>query len=127
MPNNKGFTLIESVIAILLLTLMMLWTIQAMISAYGYASRNQLRDEAVRLSEELLTTERNTAYAALTPGITPTYTISRQIRNFDHAYSIDRTVTSEVPGLAYSVAINVGWTDKGKTYNYSATTIIGDK
>lgn len=127
MQNNKGFTLIEAVISMLLLTVMMLWTIQSMISAYNYAGRNQLRDEAVRISEELLTTARNTSYAALSPGTTPAYTITRQIRNYDYPFAIDREVVTEVPGLAYSVSVNVGWSHKGKNYNHTATTIIGDK
>lgn len=126
MRTNKGFTLLEAVIAIFLLTVMMLWTIQSMVSAYSLASRNQLRDEAVRLTEEILTDDRNKPFSSFAPGTTPTYTVKRQIRNYDYDYSVDREVITEVPGLAYSITINVQWQHKGTTYNNKSTTIIGD-
>lgn len=125
--NDTGFTLLEAMIAILLLASITLWTMQGMLTAYKFTSRNQIRDEAVRLAEEILTDLRNTPFASLSAGTLPNLNISRQINNYDQSYTIDRNVTSQVPGLAYSVDVVVNWAFHGIDYNYSASTIIADK
>lgn len=124
--DNKGFSLLEAVIATLLLSVMMLWTMQSMISAYSFSGRNHLRDEAVRLAGEALTDARNTPYASLTPGTT-TNTIQRQIRSFDVGYTVEQVVATEVASIAYSVVITVEWRHEGNDYDYSVATIVGDK
>jgi hypothetical protein len=106
---------------------MMLWTMQAMISAYSLTGRNQIRDEAVRLVGEILTDYRNTPFSALAPGTVTPPAINRQIRNYDQTFTVNTTITSEVPGVAYSVEVKADWTHNGSNYNYSATTIVGDK
>jgi hypothetical protein len=106
---------------------MMLWTTQAMISAYSLTGRNQIRDEAVRLVGEFLTDYRNTPYSSLAPGTVAPLTINRQIRNFDQTFTVNSKITSEVPGIAFSVEVKADWTHNGSNYNYTATTIVGDK
>lgn len=125
--NRKGFTLLESVISILLLSLIMLWSMQSMLAAYSLTSRNQIRDEAVRLAGETLTDLRNTPFSSLSAGTMATLNIQRQIRNYDQAFTVEREITSEVAGLAYSADVTVNWTFKGKNYTYNSTTIIADK
>ena len=124
--TNSGFSLLETVIATLLLTVMMLWSVQGMITAYNYTGRNQLRDEGVRLAGEALTDARNTPYISLSSGTT-TKTVARQIRSYDLNYTVDQVVVSEIANLAYSVEITVKWQHKGKNYQYQVATIVGDK
>lgn len=98
-----------------------------MLAAYSLTSRNQIRDEAVRLAGETLTDLRNTPFSSLSAGTMATLNIQRQIRNYDQAFTVEREITSEVAGLAYSADVTVNWTFKGKNYTYNSTTIIADK
>lgn len=135
--NSEGFTLLEAMLAIGILAFIMLWTLQAMLSAYDIAARNRLRNEGVRLAGEELTDVRNTPYATLlsiaqsqTPPIPPR-TEQRRIRNFNANYTITRTVTAVVVGggesLACSVLVVVNWFHKGAAYNCTVSTIVADK
>lgn len=124
--NNQGFTLIEAIIATLLLSVMMLWSVQGMIGTYQYASRNHLRDEAVRLAGEELTDARNTPYATLAAGTT-TRTVQRQIRSYDVTYTITEVVATALANIAYSIQITVVWNYGGTPYQYQVTTLVGDK
>lgn len=133
--NSEGFTLLEAMLAIGILAFIMLWTLQAMISAYDIAARNRLRNEGVRLAGEELTDVRNTPYATLlsiaqsqTPPIPKTE--QRRIRNFNANYTITRTVTAVVVGgesLACSVLVVVNWLHKGTAFNCTVSTIVADK
>ncbi len=124
--NNKGFTLLEAMIAILLLSLIMLMALQGLMSAYIYVDRSSLRDEAVRISDTMLTTARNTAYTNLNTLDTTgsPVDVTRQIRSYDVTYSVTTTVTTVSP--LRSVKITVTWNHKGTPYTYTDTTLIGD-
>lgn len=127
--NNKGFTLLEAMIAISLLTFIMLWTLQGMLSAYNFAARNQHRNEGVRVAGEVLTEARNIPYATLSKQTQPSNEVrARQIRNYSAAYTVKKTVTPiGTDGLACSVNIVVSWIHKGIPYNYTVSTIVADK
>jgi type IV pilus assembly protein PilV len=124
--NNKGFTLIEATIATLLLSLIMLWSVQGMIGTYKYSTRNNLRDEAIRLAGETLTDARNTPYASLVIATT-TSTVQRQIRSYDVTYTITEDVKTALPNIANSVEVTVAWTYSGTPYQYQVSTLVGDK
>lgn len=125
--NKKGFTLLEAMIAMVLLGAITLWTMQSMITAYNFTSRNQIRDEAIKLSAETLTDLRNTPFSAHSLGNMGVLNITRQIRNYAQSYTVNRTITSQVAGTAYSADVIVNWTYKGTNYSYTATTILADK
>ncbi|WP_419174901.1 PulJ/GspJ family protein [Desulfosediminicola sp.] len=123
--SENGFTLLESVIALFLLTIMMLWTMQCMITAYSVSSRNQLRDEAVRIVNERLADARNIPFSNTALQETEV-TLNRQIRNYSHAYAVKEVYQTIVNGTASSLTVKATWTHKGTQYSHSATTIIGD-
>lgn len=127
MLNNKGFTLLEALIAILLLAILTLWNMQAMLTAYGFTSRNQIRDEAVLVVGEELTDYRNKPFSTLAAGTIGPTNIQRQIRNYDQSFTVNTDIVNQEAGIAYSVKVTASWVHKGNAYTYSATTIVGDK
>lgn len=126
MRDKFGFTLLEAIIATLILSLTMLWTMQSVLSAYNYTSRNQIRDEAVRLADEILTDFRNTPFNNLVAG-TSSVDIDRQVRSYDVTFTTDRDVQSALGGLANSVEVKINWSHGGQNYDYTVSTVIGNK
>lgn len=122
--NNKGFTLLEALIAIVLLSIMMLGALTGLIASYKSTSLNALRDEGVKLAQELVNDERNTPYTSHVLGTT-TQTYQRQVSNAAVTYTVQKTVSDVSLGLIRSVQLVVSWPHKGLTYTYTSTAIIG--
>jgi len=121
--NNQGFTLVESMVAILLLSIMMLASFTGLIASYRSTATNALRDEGVILGQEMATLARNTPYASLANSTTyPT----RQVSNATVTYTVQQTVSTMVIGLVSAVQIDVSWGYQGQTFQYTATAIVGN-
>ncbi len=123
--NNRGFTLLETVIAMTILTIMMLGTLQALIGTYSFARNNTLRDHAVKIAEEMLTDYRNTPFPALANGSITATQHTRQLNDAAIIFTSQGVITEEVSGVAKSVRIDVSWTNKGIQHTVSSTTIVG--
>ena len=127
LQNNKGFTLLETVIAMTILTVMMLGTLQALIGTYQFARKNTLRDHAVKLADEVLTDFRNTPFSALANGTQTAVNYQRQINNANIAYTTTATIAEPVTNVAKTVQLVTTWAYKGNQYNVTTTTIVANK
>lgn len=123
--NDKGFTLVEAMVAILLLAVLLLGALTGLIASYKATSQNALRDEGIKLAQELINDARNTPYASLVVGAAAPYTITRQVTNTNVPYTIQQTVTEVVVGLDRMVQIDVSWAHQGQNYTHTATAIVG--
>lgn len=111
-------------ISILLLAVMMLGALSGLIASYQATAGNALRDEGVKLGQELVTLARNTPYGSLANGTTSA-TYNRQVTNATVTYTAQKTIADVVIGLVKSVQYDVSWTYKGITFRYTATAIVG--
>ena len=122
--NNKGVTLVEVMIALVVLLIVFMGLIQASLVSIDQNVRNEVRDEAVRIAAEYMTRTRATAFGNVTatgincaaasatwtafPG---TPTVTRNFRNMSVTYNIGRCV--DVLDTENSrVGISVTWTYK---------------
>lgn len=139
MKNNQGFTLIEAMIAILVMTFIMLGTMTWMISIYRTSTDNMVREEAVKLTQEVMERMRNRRFDSLTAGTNSTLT-TRYVQKRPIDFEVTRTLTNQVANIAFSLRVNVMWdrnldVDRTDTSvidgnydgNYTAITILGNK
>ena len=123
--NKEGFTLVEAMIAVFLLTVMMLWSMQGLIAVKQNVSNNKIRKEAISLGQELLVDARSTdTYVTLPVGDT-TVDMPRQIANYDIVFSVNRVVQAIIPGVSKSVVYTISW-NNGAT-NYIASTVVSNQ
>lgn len=121
---SEGFTLLESIFAVFLLTIVMLWTMQCMVGAYNITLRNQLRDEAVNIGEEQLTIVRNTPFSTLFNNPTTTdLCVTRQIRNFNYRFEVKNTI-SKVLDIAVAAECVITWKVAKKKYHHKIATVV---
>lgn len=124
--NNKGFTLIEVVVAMLIMLVGLMGLLQAVSVATEHNLRNQLRDEAVRIADQHLRQYASISFTNLTSHTEPR-SITRNFRSGSSTFTVLRTVTglpTATSPTSKQVAIQVGWTYKQKPYSHQINTIV---
>ena len=115
----RGFTLVEVLVAMLVLLLGMLGSLVGVIAAGDYNLGNALRNEAVKIAQEQLENTRVGRYDLIAPA---SFQIQRQLRKNPQTFQVTTTVTTN--DTLRQVNVNVQWTYKNRTHSYSAETII---
>ena len=124
--NNKGFTLIELVVAFGILMVGMLGLMEAVSVAMAHNLRNSLRQEAIQIGDQQLNAARALAFADVVTQTTPV-TATRNIRSISKPFSYQRTVTDLPAGgtpTSKQVQVMVTWQFKGVTYTHIVNTVL---
>jgi type IV pilus assembly protein PilV len=129
LKNNKGFTLIEVLIALFILVVGMLALLNAVAVSIEHNLINVLRDEAVKIAEQKMNEEKASALAvkAWTCG-----EVQRSIRN---VATMGFNVCSRVANPAantWLIEVAVGWNYKGtgttapttRKYQHSISSVV---
>lgn len=108
--NSAGFTLIEVLMAMLIMTVGLLGLLQSVNVAYEHNSRNRLRDEAMQVGEEQMNVFRSRVNS--TPAFTPVTTVPRGIGGVTRSFTVTRQ--SDATGEhSKRLRVAIGWTFKG--------------
>jgi len=129
MLNKKGMTLVEVLIALVVLLLVSLAMMQTALVSIDSNMVNVLRDEAVSIAEMGMNEARNTSFSSLSPGTSSTNVLRnfRNIQNFQ--FSVVRTVTDlNVDNKQVNIAVTWDWKEKtvvnGNPYTHTISTIV---
>ena len=129
LKNNRGMTLIEVLIAIVITFIVFLGLSGSGLFVLNENIKNSLRDEAVSVAGMEMEQVRNTSFDSLylAPGTQSVDNVVRQIRGLTVNYGVTRTVTIlDLNNL--QVSINVTWTrtenNQTKSYNDNIATIV---
>jgi type IV pilus assembly protein PilV len=126
--NNEGFTLIEFMVAVVILMVGLLGLLQTVNMAISTNKVNQLRNEAVIAADQEITRQLQTGYDQIvTPpaGTKVVSVVSRPILNGFKNYSVFRSGTDF--SNSKQVIIQVTWNYKNVTYTHDASAIISKK
>ncbi len=131
LQSSKGMSLIEVMIAILLLLVVSLALLQTSLLGYQHNMRNSLREEAVRTADQIVGDLRARPYTlALTDPLlnsgTTTSTYTRNLRSFQAKFVTATTIT-DISAEIKEVAVQVQWNFKGSTYSHTTNVILGRK
>jgi type IV pilus assembly protein PilV len=102
-PGSAGFTLVEVLMAMLIMTVGLLGMLQAVNVAYQHNSRNKLREEALLVGEEQINDFRSRKYDAITT--TVTRVVTRGNRNF----SVTREATENASKSSKKIKVAIGY------------------
>lgn len=120
--RNSGFTLVEVLVAFLVLTFGMLAIFEGLILFSHANFRNLLRDEAVRIGEEKINFLRNSTFLE-TEG---TEIVSRRVKNFSRDFTVSWKL-EPISSLSLAAKVDVKWTLSGKEYRHSIISIVSRK
>lgn len=117
--DNGGFTLIEVMIAILIMMVGMIGILQSLNVAMEHNLKNQMRDQGVHVGEKVLNEMRGHEFGF---PFTNQTTIPMNIRGIPSRYTVDRTVTS-LGGATEQYDVTVRWTYKGRPFQNRVVTV----
>jgi len=117
---EKGFTLIELMVAMAILFISMTAILDFVVKYQRINMENTMRNEAMRIVEARLEEFRNVPYGSWD---TTTVTRTSKIRNVTVSYSLQPVIETISP---YSTAVRVEatWSFRGITHHHNASTII---
>ncbi len=145
--RSEGFTLIEALVALVILALLLLGLLAGLLTVIQYNLLNYMRDEAKNLALECAENIRNTPLSSLQAGNvvcgsqnfanvdTPCTNVGamvsagtaerirRQVRNTYVDYSIGWNL--QQVGSVWQVRIEVCWNYRNRSYTHTITTVVG--
>ncbi len=122
LADNRGFTLIEVMVAILIMTIGMLALLQTVNLAIVHNTSNKLRNDGIVFADEAVGVARARAFSAVFDNVT---TIRHKSNLGFVNYSIVTTV-SNLTAVSKNVRVIASWRDKSVRTNHSLSTIIVD-
>jgi prepilin-type N-terminal cleavage/methylation domain-containing protein len=137
LSSAKGVTLIEVMIALVVLLIVFMGLIQAALLSIDHNLRNEVRDEAVRIAAEAMTNLKAQKFSALVDNSTTQYTCpydghsysgtllavqpggnpSRTFRNFSQQYTVGQLITNLDPPANNNKQVTVRVQYKYRTDN----------
>ncbi len=127
--DNKGMTLIEVMIALMLFMITFMALIQTVVVATNTNVINELRDDAVNVAEQRMNELRNTPFTApdmQVGGVVTEPTITRNVRAVTCAFQPYRTVT-QVNDNTRQVNLRITWSYRGMNYEHNVSTVMREQ
>lgn len=116
--NSDGFTLIEVMIAILILTIGLFGLLETVILSINQNRGNKLRTEAVMLADQEMLAMRSLAFADI---LNETKKLDVGFVNYSVARQVINTTAS-----SRNVTIRVRWRDKDLVKEHQLATIVSN-
>jgi type IV pilus assembly protein PilV len=126
--NNKGVTLIEMMISLVITLIASLALMQTTLIGMNANLQNEIRDQAVYIAEKRMNELRGSAFSDLTAtapeGVDET-AIAKQVRRGTVTYTPRLTIT-DVNVTTKQINVLISWSHKGQTYSHGIVSIISD-
>lgn len=120
--NRNGFTLIENLVAMFILSVGLLGLLQAVNYSIHYNMDNQLRDDAVRLADERMAVEKSRTFDAIPVG-TSEQGVRLNVLNTFKNYSVVTTTTQPSYSVK-NIEIDVYWSYKGQRRMHVISSVV---
>ena len=123
--NDKGYSLIEVLIALLLAALVFAGLLKSSLLVINTNLDNLLRDEAATVADQQMTQVKNTPFNALPSVYTQqTATTTRSIRAMTTIAFVTTQTVNPLDANNKSVTIQVSWTRNGQTRSQTYATLM---
>jgi Tfp pilus assembly protein PilV len=119
--NQQGLTLVEVMIAFLVLLITSLALMQTALVSISANMQNVLRDEAVRIAEMRINDARSTAFDSIASN---SQTVYRTLKNVSSEPFVTTMTVTQPAADIKQVDVTVTWIWKAVSYTHSASTII---
>jgi type IV pilus assembly protein PilV len=122
--NKAGFTLIEFLVAIVIMMVGILALLETVNVALKLNLANQLRNEAVMIADGKMALEMTKPFALISTNATPNTTpITRNVNNAVKTFTVTKAGTL-ITNTAKSVDVSVSWSYKNTPYTHSVQSLI---
>jgi len=119
--NRRGVSLVEVMIALVVLLLVFMALMQTTLVSINANMNNVLRDEAVAVAEQKIIEVRSMPFGGGGGGTT---TATRNVRNIPVTYTIVTAVTADPVNINNEqISVQVTWTWKGQPFSHVMNTM----
>jgi type IV pilus assembly protein PilV len=124
--KNTGFTLIEFMVAIVILMVGMLGMLQGINIAMSKNVESLLRNEAVSVADEIMTRNKVRTFASISTTVAnPNWqSVPRTTRGVFKNYSVQKIVTLVTQKNSKEILINVAWNYKNSRKTHSISSVV---
>jgi len=130
--NTSGYTLVEFLVAIIILMIGLLGMLQGINLAISMNLESVLRNEAVSVADEVMMKSRANKYSDVNDiswDVMPTEFTKRQIRGVLKNYSVQqvvftRTSSATSPSRSKEIVVDVRWKYKNKSGTHSVSSVV---
>lgn len=122
--DEKGFTLVEFLVALVIMTVGLLGLLETANVALRQNMSNKLRSEAIVLADQMMSNEKTQLFQNITS--LPSSTRQANVGNATVNYSVTETVAKMDPSTntIKSVQFTVTWTDRGQQKTHTLTSLV---
>lgn len=121
--NNKGFTLVEFLAAMVIMMVGLLGLLQTVNYAINHNMSNQLRQEAAMLADDLMNQEKIKTFALIATPVVTGVTVPRVVNGAFRNYSVVQT-NSDLTLQSKNIDIQVSWRYKNVRFNHSISSLV---
>ncbi|MBU5613303.1 type IV pilus modification PilV family protein [Geomonas azotofigens] len=114
--NESGFTLVELMVAMLIMMVGLVGLLQTVNIAIEYNLKNQMRNEVARVAQDQMNGMRARAFDAVSA--VATTSVNTSLRNINRQYVVTRT-KSPINSTTDSYQVDVRWKYKNVSTTYS--------
>lgn len=134
MTNNRGFTLIEFLVAIVILMIGLLGMLQGINLAMEKSMENVFRNEALVVADDLMMAKRSKSFSSLSTTIADPAWVTlptgpRYTRGVFKNYSVQQiinTITGDYVSGTKEVIVNVSWKYRNRKNVHSISSFISN-
>lgn len=124
MRNELGLTLVEVLVAMVIMLVGLLGLMQAVNIATEHALKNQMRGEVVRIAEEAMSDMRSRPFDTVTAD---TMVIPSHLRNINRSYTVKRSIVA-IPNpdptvVSRQYQVDVKWLFKNVSTTHSIASV----
>jgi prepilin-type N-terminal cleavage/methylation domain-containing protein len=120
--SNKGFSLIELLVALVIIGVSIMGLMEMSIIVMDNNLRNEIRNKAIETLSNHVSNLTSMNYDNVSEG-TSTISDNEKIRNFQKQFTIIDNVTSNATS-SKNITSKINWTYRGKSYNYTMDTVV---
>ena len=120
MQNRSGFTLVELLVAIVIMMVGLLGLLQSVNIAMEYNLKNQMRGEVVRVAQDAMNEMRSRPFDLVS---STTRTVPTSLRNINRNYTVRRTVISAGSPVSNKYQVDVIWKYKNVSTTHSVMSV----
>jgi type IV pilus assembly protein PilV len=120
MQNELGFTLVELLVAMVIMMVGLLGLLQSINIALEYNLKNQMRGEVVRVAQDAMNDMRSRAFDSVS---SKTATVPSSFRNINRTYTVRRSVYLTGSDVSRKYQVDVIWKYKNVSTTHSVMTV----